>query len=217
MEWHIVNNDKIMYMDKHFIRNGLIFASTVLLFFLIGNIMKKRILLFLFSFVVLCSYSQTVDDFVGTWRYTSNDTVFTVVLIKGEDSNFPYIINTERLFGGYSVSINGVLVDNYLNINSVLDYDLGCNASLQNIYITATGVRGRTHEYGFTFYDQRKRHFDGKGISGGNLTLLAPNKLKWEIDEEAGIWFEIEGCEDCPEVSPIGFSVPNNVVLTKVE
>ena len=103
-----------------------------------------------------------------------------------------------------------------LNINSVLDYDLGCNASLQNIYITATGVRGRTHEYGFTFYDQRKRHFDGKGISGGNLTLLAPNKLKWEIDEEAGIWFEIEGCEDCPEVSPIGFSVPNNVVLTKV-
>ena len=25
-----------MYMDKHFIRNGLIFASTVLLFFLIG-------------------------------------------------------------------------------------------------------------------------------------------------------------------------------------
>ena len=206
-----------MYMDKHFIRNGLIFASTVLLFFLIGNIMKKRILLFLFSFVVLCSYSQAVDDFVGTWRYTSNDTVFTVVLIKGEDLNFPYIINAERLFGGYSVSIDGVLVDNYLNVSSVLDYDLGCNASLQRIYITATGVRGRTHEYGFTFYDQRKRHFNGKGISGGNLTLLAPNKLKWEIDEEAGIWFEIEGCEDCPEVKPIGFSVPNNVVLTKVE
>ena len=76
---------------------------------------------------------------------------------------------------------------------------------------------GCTNKFGFKFYDQRKRHFDGKGISGGNLTLLTPNKLKWEINEELGIWRATEGCEDCPEVSPIGFSVPNNVVLTKVE
>ena len=178
--------------------------------------MKKKILMFLLSFVVLCSYSQTIDDFVGKWQYISGDTIFTVVLIEGEDSNFPYTINTRRLFGGYSVSLNGVLVDDYLNINSVLDYDLGCNASLQNIYITATGVHDLPNEYGFTFYDQRKKHFNGKGISGGSLQMISSGKLKWSIDEEYGIWLEVEGCEECDEVTPIGFSVPNNVVLTKV-
>ena len=88
---------------------------------------------------------------------------------------------------------------------------------LFSIYINAIKKYGRTDKYGFTFYDQCKRHFDGKGISVGTLTLLTPNKQKWGIDEETGIWFEIEGCEDCPEVKPIGFYVPNNVVLTKVE
>ena len=207
-----------MYMDKHFIRNGLIFASTVLLFFLIGNIMKKRILLLLFSFVVLCSYSQTVDDFVGTWRYENNDTVFTIVLKEGKYVNYDFSIyaSLKCIFGGYSLRINGVLVDDFTSVNDTFDWNLGYNPSLQRIYIEATRMHDNTNGYGFIFYDQRKRHFGGKGISGGNLTLLAPNKLKWEIDEEAGIWFEIEGCEDCPEVSPIGFSVPNNVVLTKV-
>lgn len=208
-----------MYMDKHFIRNGLIFASTVLLFFLIGNIMKKRILIFLFSFVVLCSYSQTVDDFVGTWKYENNDTVFTIVLKEGKYVNYDLSIyaSLKCIFGGYSLRINGVLVDDFTSVNDTFDWNLGYNPSLQRIYIEATRMHDNTNGYGFIFYDQRKRHFDDKGISGGNLTLLAPNKLKWEIDEEAGIWNEIEGCEDCPEVSPIGFSVPNNVVLTKVE
>ena len=207
-----------MYMDKHFIRNGLIFASTVLLFFLIGNIMKKRILIFLFSFVVLCSYCQTVDDFVGTWRYENNDTVFTIVLKEGKYVNYDFSIyaSLKCIFGGYSLRINGVLVDDFTSVNDTFDWNLGYNPSLQRIYIEATRMHDNTNGYGFIFYDQRKRHFGGKGISGGFLTLLAPNKLKWEIDEEIGIWSEIEGCEDCPEVSPIGFSVPNNVVLTKV-
>ena len=109
------------------------------------------------------------------------------------------------------------MIDNYTSVNDTFDWNLGSNPSLQHIYINAIKKYGRMDKYGFTFYDQRKRHFNGKGISGGNLTLLTPNRLKWEIDEEAGIWFEIEGCEDCPEVKPIGFSVPNNVVLTKVE
>ena len=209
-----------MYMDKHFIRNGLIFASTVLLFFLIGNIMKKRILIFLFSFVVLCSYSQTVDDFVGTWRYENNDTVFTIVLKEGKYINDYYNNITSKstyIFGGYSLSVNGKMIDDYTSVNDTFNGALEYNLPLQHIYIRAIKMYGCTNKFGFKFYDQRKRHFDGKGISGGNLTLLTPNKLKWEINEELGIWRATEGCEDCPEVSPIGFSVPNNVVLTKVE
>ena len=67
------------------------------------------------------------------------------------------------------------------------------------------------------FYDQRKKHFNGKGIWGGYITMLSKNKLKWELNEEIGISTWLEGCEDCPEIKPIGFSVPTNVILTKVE
>ena len=67
------------------------------------------------------------------------------------------------------------------------------------------------------FYDQRKKHLDGNGISGCYITMVAKNKLKWELNEEIGIRDWIEGCEDCPEIKPIGFSVPTNVILTKVE
>ena len=51
-----------------------------------------RRIIFIFITIIFLSnnvfgQSYTVNDFVGTWRYTSNDTVFTVVLIKGEDLN----------------------------------------------------------------------------------------------------------------------------------
>ncbi|MBE6281878.1 MAG: hypothetical protein E7095_07490 [Bacteroides sp.] len=184
--------------------------------------MMKRIIFIFITIVILSNnvfgQSYTVNDFVGTWRYENNDTVFTIVLKEGKYINFDFgnLPIRKFIFGGYSLRINGTLIDDFTSVNNTLDWDLGYNPSLQRIYIEAMKMHDNTNGYVFTFYDQRKRHFGGKGISGGFLTLLAPNKLKWEIDEEIGIWSEIEGCEDCPEVSPIGFSVPNNVVLTKV-
>ena len=164
--------------------------------------------------------TYTPGNFVGTWKYENNDTVFTVVLKEGEYINGYYDNITSKnryIFGGYSLQVNGIMIDNYTSVNDTFDWNLGHNLPQQHIYINAIKKYGRTDKYGFSFYDQRKKHFDGKGISGGNLTLLTPNKLKWEIDEEVGIWNEIEGCEDCPEVKPIGFSVPNGVIMTKVQ
>ena len=40
---------------------------------------------------------------------------------------------------------------------------------------------------GIIFYDQRKRHFGGKGITGGYIQLLSPTKIRWKLDEEKGI------------------------------
>ena len=74
-----------------------------------------------------------------------------------------------------------------------------------------------TSYFSMLFYDQRKKHLDGNGISGCFITMVAKNKLKWELNEEIGIRDWVEGCEDCPEIKPIGFSVPTNVILTKVE
>ena len=33
---------------------------------------------------------------------------------------------------------------------------------------------------GIIFYDQRKRHFGGKGITGGYIQLLSPTKIRWK-------------------------------------
>ncbi len=184
----------------------------------------KRIKFMLITIVILSNnvfgQTYTTNDFIGTWEYENNDTIFTVILKKGKYINDYYNNITSKetyIFGGYSLSVNGEIIDDYTSVNDTFNGELEYNYPLQHIYIKAIKKYGCTNKFGFKFYDQRKKHFDSKGISGGNLTLLAPNKLKWEIDEEAGIWNEIEGCEDCPEVKPIGFSVPNGVIMTKVQ
>ena len=68
---------------------------------------------------------------------------------------------------------------------------------------------------GISFYDKRKKHFNGRGISGGYIKLLSPEKLLWHLDEKEGIWWEVEGRDDIEEVLPIGFSVPEHAILTK--
>ena len=70
---------------------------------------------------------------------------------------------------------------------------------------------------GIIFYDQRKRHFGGKGITGGYIQLLSPTKIRWKLDEEKGIWNETEGDESISDAErrPIGFSVPDDVIMTK--
>ena len=157
-----------------------------------------------------------MEDFVGTWQYTSNDTVFTIKLVEGREIN-SYIKNDTRryLYGGYALEVGGVLVEDYLNVNSVLD--ISKSHSEQYIYIVASISRFPTSFLVMRFYDQRKKHLDGNGISGCYITMVAKNKLKWELNEERGISAWVEGCEDCPEIKPIGFSVPTNVILTKVK
>ncbi len=54
----------------------------------------------------------------------------------------------------------------------------------------------------FTFWDQKKRHYDGNGIMAGTINLLSPNKIRWILDEIEGIRATIDQTAD-----PIGFSV----------
>ena len=60
-----------------------------------------------------------IDEFVGTWQYVGNDTVFTIKLVKGNIVGMKLKLGTP-LFGGYSLSVGGVMVDNYIeNIGTV--------------------------------------------------------------------------------------------------
>ena len=191
----------------------------------ISEAMRTKILLLFLLFTttanaqVIEKYSGVVspfEDYLGTWRYVSNDTVFTVKFVEGRVINSRYRSSTQRyLFGGYALEVGGVLVEDYLNVNDVLDISIA--HSEQHIYIDASVSFLPTSYFSMLFYDQRKKHLDGNGISGCFIVMVAKNKLRWELNEELGISTWVEGCEDCPEIKPIGFSVPTNVILTKVE
>ena len=64
---------------------------------------------------------------------------------------------------------------------------------------------------GVLFYDQRKKHFGGKGILGGKILLLSSDKIRWHLDEKLGL--ALKEPDEYTEL--IGFSVPSDVIMTK--
>ena len=195
-------------MQKVFMHTNEAMRTRILLFFLLFTTTANAQVIEKFRGVV-----SPMEDFVGTWQYVSNDTVFTVKFVEGREIN-PYIKNDTRryLYGGYALEVGGVLVEDYLNVNSVMDMSI--NRSERHIYIVASMYFLPTSYFGMIFYDQRKKHLDGGGLPGCYIIMVAKNKLKWELNEELGISFMIERF---PDAKPIGFSVPTNVILTKVE
>ena len=174
----------------------------------------RKLLLFLFVLCACVSINAqvSVDDYIGTWRGEKGDTTFTIKLVKGETL---YKGGTVKILGGYSVSVKGQYFDDYLKINTHRVDGIKCPE--QNIYITASYFSYHPKSIGVTFYDQRKKHFDGNGIPGVRIEYISKGKIKWIMDENFGIWLRIEGDEDAEEVHPIGFSVPTDIIMTRVE
>ena len=182
----------------------------------------KKLFLFL---AVLCTCVSinaqvSVDDYIGTWRGEKGDTTFTIKLVKG-DVIYNSIIH---LMGGYQVTVKGKYTDNYLKIPS--KWDSSKSFREQGIYISAAYSYERPQRLSITILDQQKKHFNGEGISGGRAEYIYPNKLHWTLNEKMGIWtlnekmgiyMKIEGNENYGEVQPIGFSVPTDIIMTRVE
>ena len=172
--------------------------------------------LFLFL-VVLCTCVSinaqvSLDDYIGTWRGEKGDTTFTIKLVKGETLHKG---RTVKILGGYSVCVKGQYSDDYLKINTHRVYGIKCPE--QNIYITASYFSYLSKSIGATLYDQRKKHFDGNGIPACRIDYISKNKIRWTLNENIGIWNMIEGDENAEEVHPIGFSVPTDIIMTRVE
>ena len=132
-------------------------------------------------------YTKNLGAYEGTWVYQSNDTIFKIVLQKGPIV-YPDGVAIDGLLGGYFLSVKGDILENYLS-------PLPDPNSLR-----------------FTFWDQKKRHYDGNGIMAGTINLLSPNKIRWILDEIEGIRATIDQTAD-----PIGFSVPTDVIMIKEE
>jgi len=155
-------------------------------------------------------YTKNLEAYEGTWLYQSNDTIFKIVLQKG-----PKVYGSgsiDGLLGGYFLSVKGDTLENYL---SPLPACWKTFTTTNNLYIWATNYSPNKQDINpnslrFTFWDQKKRHYDGNGIMAGTINLLSPNKIRWILDEIEGIRATIDQTAD-----PIGFSVPTDVIMTK--
>ena len=72
-------------------------------------------------------------------------------------------------------------------------------------------------QYSDDYLKINKKHFDGNGIPACRIDYISKNKIRWTLNENLGIWLIIEGDENAKEVHPIGFSVPTDIIMTKVE
>ena len=149
--------------------------------------------------------TKNLDAYVGTWVYQNSDTIFKIRLQKGQKIGRSDIYN--GLYGGYYLSVKGKIIENYwgeLPVYWASNHSYTLNEIDPN-YVSVW------------FYDQRKKHFGGKGISGGYIHLLSPTKIHWKLNEALGIWYETEGDESITDAErqPIGFSVPDNVIMMK--
>ncbi|MEL5892233.1 DUF6705 family protein [Bacteroides sp. GD17] len=172
--------------------------------------MNRIYVLLIFAFTCIGIYSQAnYDAFVGTWIYQKNDTVFKIRLQKGmvkyEGADY-----RSAVFGGYYLSVKGVVKEDYIKVIPP-SRNLETPAPSSNVYIDA--VSNSPNYLGFTFYDQRKKHLNGKGILGGTMDLIAPDKLHWKLNEKDGLWIMLEGTDE--DRTPRGFSVPDNCIMTK--
>lgn len=180
--------------------------------------MKKIELVLLLLLMSAISFAQqkvyptkNLDTYVGTWLYQSNDTIFKIVLKRGYAESKRERINA--LVGGYSLTVKGVCIEDYLNISSTvwhLDnnkpigfYIWASNNAINLSYIDPNRV-------GVIFYDQRKKHMEGGGMPGGEILILSPDKIRWHLDEKQGL-----AIEDSGKYVPIGFSVPSDVIMTR--
>jgi hypothetical protein len=179
----------------------------------------KTLLLTISLFVCFSIYSQVnYDAFVGTWVYQKNDTVFKIRLQKGTAVGYERYLN---LFGGYYLSVNGVVKEEYIKAVPLVWDVKTSSAPSNNIFIEATTNDNTPNLLGFGFYDQRKKHLNGQGIGGGKIELLAPNKIHWTLNEWEGLWYMLEGEREEGDHRPgiresmIGFSVPTDAIMIK--
>lgn len=183
--------------------------------------MKKIITILLLSFATMLAYGQntlldgqvlldvTIDDYVGTWRYENPDSneVFTIKLKK--HTNTISQKEYDCVIGTYSYTKNGVTIeDNMDQFNH-----------LSRPYFSPIYAISYSNDFFSWLYLCFTDYAFKKETHSGRLSLIRARggqfQLKWILEEEEGSFIYFED-EEIPPYIP-GFSVPEDVVLTKVE
>ncbi|MDR1054467.1 MAG: hypothetical protein LBL90_01260 [Prevotellaceae bacterium] len=154
--------------------------------------------------------SKNLDAFAGIWEYKTANETFRIVFKKGT-ANTVYA-KYDCLIGGYSYSKNGTLIGDYTaNIpNSYTSF------ISQNVTILASNAHSNPDQIDpnrldVLFRDRKlNKTTTGFARDRNKFTLLSPSQARFQLFEDEGEQFD--GPIDIPE----GFSVPADVVMTKV-
>ncbi len=179
----------------------------------------KKILVFAVLLTVVTSLSAqsrtySANDLMGTWRYEKNDTVFRIQLKKIVPFPSRWKKDRKAIIGNYQLIVKGKIVQDFFSDNLP---DSITNRKKEKIgnatIIVCVPEDGNFDISPFIFYDMIKKHRNGEGIAGCKMRMLSPTQLKWELNEF--LEWSIEEHDVTEKFYFIGFSVPNNVILTK--
>ena len=162
-------------------------------------------------------YSANIDFYVGTWRYTNTPTneEFTIKLRKAVHTSSLSMIREECIVGAYILKKNGVVVlDNmneFMNDRSVDGVDIpiyATNARETAAAVNPNMLRTTVLDYGIL---RPSSNVPKYGI--GSITIVStsnPKKIQWVLKDPPGA--RIVG-----HSAPMGFSIPTDIILTKID
>ena len=176
--------------------------------------MKKILYITLFILIfpisnIRAQQSANLTPYTGTWRYTNSATgeEFT---IKLRETTYTYQNDPPKqcIIGVYIYKKSGqVIHDNSSEFMSNI------SATIMPIYASSSMKSGVPGRLILSVRDYGKMKNGLPKVSDGWLTLISlsnPNQLKWQPEEREAIYM----MGDAPVP---GFSVPVDIILTKVE
>jgi hypothetical protein len=184
--------------------------------------MKKIIVLL--SMMLLCglsanaqsslSYKDSASVYEGTWRYENPTTheVFTIQLKRVIGSNGPSRI---MIYGSYCYTKNSNVILDALDkmkgkcYNQLEWEQLGWR---ERMSFPVQMYGGYAKNLNLDFSDLTYKKFEGGGYVQLLSTKAGDEKLLWYPQNSEGVILDIVGEPEEPD----GFSVPVNVVMTKV-
>jgi hypothetical protein len=150
------------------------------------------------------TYSANLDAYVGVWEYKSANEVFRINLIKGSKNTRLSI--GETLIGDYFYQKDGVVLDNYFSdaIPSQIS-----DRNYHDIVVRATNAKSNPENINpnklkMVLKDKRLI----KSSACCEVMLISPTQIRW-------ILADCEGPVDSDFA--LGFSIPTDVILTKVQ
>ena len=188
------------------------------------RIMRKTIFIFTFLLLSIGStygqnirqwHSANLDFYVGTWRYTNTATneEFTINLRKTVYISSLSMIREDCIVGAYIYKKNGVLVldnmDEFMVDRPIFPGPIyASNARETESAVNPNKLRTTVQDYGI-LSPASERPKSGMGI----ITIVSvanPKQIHWTLEDPPGA--RIAG-----HSPPLGFSIPTDIVLTKIE
>jgi hypothetical protein len=150
-----------------------------------------------------------LNPFIGTWKWTNGNSEFTIVFVKKEMYNASGLNNyyEDTIMGGYKYIENGIVIVNTLNFST--EFTLNDTSTYNNYAPIISNIHSPFNRLSITITDKIK----AKGCDA-DFTLINPGSgtitAQWKMRDREH--WNINGQNPLPQ----GFSIPVNVILTKI-